>query len=103
MSTSAGLILSEDQVDRAPQPTTKPPPRYPARALDGEIEGWVDLALEIDEGGAVRSVEVAAAEPAGIFEEAAAAAVWQWRYQPAIFRGRPVRCRMQQRVLFKLR
>ncbi|MAV25821.1 MAG: hypothetical protein CMQ05_06835 [Gammaproteobacteria bacterium] len=32
-------------------------PRYPMRAMARELTGWVDLALEIDKSGNVRTAE----------------------------------------------
>ena len=45
---------------------------YPKEALEAGIEGWVDLAYWVD-GACNLVVEVIAAEPEGVFEEAAQA------------------------------
>lgn len=100
---SSDLLLAEDQVDRPPEVVSKVAPTYPDRALDRALEGWVDLLLVVDRDGVVRELEVVDADPAGVFEDAATAAVWQWRYTPAVYQGRTVRCRYRQRVLFRLR
>ncbi|MBN2800886.1 MAG: energy transducer TonB [Deltaproteobacteria bacterium] len=103
LTQGAGLILTEEEVDHAPVPVSSPAPHYPERALDREQEGWVDLLLVVDQGGLVREVQVVDAAPAGVFDAEATAAVWRWRYQPAVYQGRPVSCHYHQRVLFKLR
>jgi len=100
---SSSLILAEDEVDRPPEVASRVSPTYPERALDREVEGWVDLVLVVDRDGVVREVRVDSAEPPGVFETAASAAVWQWRYRPAVHQGRPVGCSYRQRVLFRLR
>ncbi|MFH1463774.1 MAG: energy transducer TonB [Pseudomonadota bacterium] len=98
----AGLVMAEDQVDRPPEVLSRVPPRYPTAALDAEREGVVTLRLLVDQEGAVQRVEVLEAEPPGVFEQAATDAVSQWRYRPAVYQGRDVRCWYRQRVVFRL-
>jgi outer membrane biosynthesis protein TonB len=38
----------------------------------------------------VSEIEIIAAEPSGVFEAAATAAVGQWHFQPRVVNGRPV-------------
>lgn len=98
----AGLVMAEDQVDRPPEILSRVPPRYPSAALDKEQEGVVTLRLLVDQEGAVRQVDLLSAEPPGVFEQAATDAVWRWRYRPAVYQGRDVRCWYRQRVVFRL-
>lgn len=55
-------------------------PVYPSQALDAGVGGYVDLRFEVDLNGMVRSPEVVASEPAGVFDQAAIDAITQWRY-----------------------
>jgi protein TonB len=74
-------------------------PVYPPAALRHRIEGWVEVDFTVTESGGVRDIEVIDAEPRGVFDEAATAAVRQWRFRPRVANGRPV----QQRSTVTLR
>jgi TonB family protein len=64
-------------------------PAYPAEALAAGIEGFVDVRFTISPSGVVNSPEIAEANPEGVFEEAALAAVSRWRYTGNL-QGEPV-------------
>lgn len=70
-------------------PLVRVPPRYPARALSRGVEGRVLIGFGVDRAGRVTDAQVLAAEPEGIFDEAALDAVSQWRYEPRVVNGRP--------------
>jgi TonB family protein len=55
-------------------------PAYPNAALAAGIEGFVELRFTITPTGTVAAPEVLSSEPAGVFENAAIAAVSRWRY-----------------------
>jgi TonB family protein len=55
-------------------------PAYPPEALAGGVEGFVEVRFQVDADGRVSDPEVVAAEPEGVFEDAALAAVSRWRY-----------------------
>ena len=58
-------------------------PRYPARALREELEGYVRLEFEIAQNGHPQNLRVTQDEPDGYgFGSAALAAVREWRYCP---------------------
>src|SRR5579862_9594325 len=78
-------------------------PQYPQDAQRRGIDGWVELHFVVNEDGTVSAPAVVAAQPAGLFEQAALAAITQWRYQPAMQDGRPVSRRAQLRIRFKVR
>jgi protein TonB len=66
-------------------------PEYPEIARIARIEGNVVLQAIIDREGTVDDIEVLrCTRPAFGFEDAAIAAVRQWRYEPATQDGRPV-------------
>jgi TonB family protein len=77
-------------------------PNYPARAVNGKIEGWVDVEFTVAESGKVTDVSVRASSIPGVFEEAAVKAVSQWRYKPVLRDAKPVPVRSQIRVRFTL-
>ncbi|WP_347262387.1 TonB family protein [Rudaea sp.] len=72
----------------APAPVTAPGPQalhvvqptYPLDALRNGVAGKVDLEFHVDGEGRVRDIRVLAAQPAGVFEQAAIAAMRQWRF-----------------------
>ena len=72
------------------QPLAVAGPVYPPEALRNKVEGWVTLEFTITETGVVRDVQVVEAEPRGVFDAAAAAAVGAWRFRPRSVNGRPV-------------
>lgn len=64
-------------------------PVYPPEARAQGIEGDVTVRYAISADGQVQQAEVVAAEPAGIFEAAALAAVRSWRYAAPVRDGQP--------------
>jgi TonB family protein len=62
------------------QPLIEVEPQYPAAALRGGIEGFVELTYTVSTAGQIENVQVTAAEPAGRFDQAAIAAMTRWRY-----------------------
>jgi len=76
--------------DRDLEQLTATEPVYPPEALRDRVEGWVEVDFTVTEAGVVRQIEIVAAEPRGVFEAAATAAVGQWRFQPRVVNGRPV-------------
>jgi TonB family protein len=77
-------------------------PDYPRKAREDSIEGWVELDFTVAESGRVRELSVRAANPRGVFDQAAIGAVSQWRYKPALVDAKPVAQRARIRVRFAL-
>jgi TonB family protein len=77
-------------------------PNYPAKAVNGKIEGWVDVQFTVAETGKVTDVSVHAASNPGVFDDAAVKAVAQWRYKPVLRDARAVPVRSEIRVRFTL-
>ncbi len=65
---------------RMPAPEQVVPARYPQDALLSGATGKVDLDFRIAADGHVRDVRVLRAQPSGVFEQAAIAALRQWRF-----------------------
>jgi protein TonB len=84
-------------------PESKIDPEYPELARVARLEGNVILQAIIHSDGSVGEVEVLRTNRPNMgFEEAAIAAVTQWRYKPAEQNGRPVEVYFTVFVEFKL-
>lgn len=68
-------------------PLVRIAPEYPPRALRRGIEGWVQVQFTITPTGAVTDAKVVAADPPGLFDEAAIRSILRWRYNPKIEGG----------------
>ncbi|MEQ1802810.1 MAG: TonB family protein [Gammaproteobacteria bacterium] len=58
-------------------------PDYPRNAASRRVAGWVDVAFLVEPSGRTRDARVVGAEPPGLFEDAALAAVRRWRFASA--------------------
>lgn len=102
---SAGPSLGELatlEVDSGFMALSRTPPRYPYQAKRRGIEGWVRVSFTVTEDGNVEDVIVEEADPPGMFEQAAVAAVSKWKFKPPVVDGRPTAGRAEQLVEFKL-
>jgi len=79
-----------------------PGPTYPPQAFRQGVEGWVEVEYTVTERGATTDVEVVAAEPRGVFDDAAISAVAGWRYRPRIVNGQPVAQRTSVTLRFNV-
>lgn len=95
-------IYNQTEVDQSPRVLRSFPPQYPYLAKRDNIEGWVVLRFVVDTEGMAEKVEVVAADPVGIFEEAALKAVTRYRFKAAIKNGEAVNCIIKQRIRFTL-
>lgn len=75
-------------------------PVYPSEAISQLIEGYVVLEFTISEKGVVSDVLVLEAEPKGVFESEAVAAIKKWVFTPKKIAGKAVDSRARQRVEF---
>jgi protein TonB len=97
-----GEVSAFEVTDSTFMPLSRTPPRYPYQAKRRGIEGWVRVSFTVTEDGAVADVVVEEADPPGVFEKAALAAVSQWKFKPRIVDGKAVAGRAEQRVEFDL-
>jgi len=65
-------------------------PEFPEIAREQDLTGFVDLEFMVHADGSVTDVTVLRAQPVGVFEKPAVAAVRQWRYRPVQRDGIPV-------------
>lgn len=91
-----------DQVDRAPRILRHVSPVYPFNATVNGTEGRVVLRFIVDENGAVQSPEVVKADPEGVFEKSALAAIAKYKFDPAVLGGEKVKCIVVLPMGFKL-
>lgn len=83
-----------------PKLVTYVPPHYPSDAYARQMEGWVQISMEIAPNGAVLAPRVEAGEKRQLFGRAALMAVKQWKYEPDA--NRPAGKRSTVRVEFRL-
>ena len=76
------------------------PPVYPPAAREAGVQGLVILEATIDPTGEVSEIEVLKSVPE--LDEAAIAAVEQWRYEPTLVDGVPVSISMTMTINFSL-
>jgi len=77
------------------------PPVYPPEALSQGISGTVDLEFTVTPAGDVSDITVKAAEPSGVFEQAAIAALSHSRYRPVQRDGVAIAQRARVRLRFQ--
>ncbi|HEY8090832.1 MAG TPA: energy transducer TonB [Polyangiaceae bacterium] len=94
-------LLSESSVDARARLVRGAKPVYPDAARAGGVEGTVGLELIVDDDGIVENARVVRAVGHGL-DEAALAAVRQFRFAPAMKSGHPVHVRMAWSVEFRL-
>ena len=98
LARAASEVLPENSLNR----TVHQPVRYPSRARDRRIEGWVDVEFTVAADGTTRNPVVMESSPEGMFEEATLQAISGWQYEPRVVAGRPVDQRVMLRVSFQL-
>jgi TonB family protein len=77
-------------------------PEYPRKAREDSIQGWVELDFTVAVSGQVKDLSVHAANPRGVFDQAAMSALAQWRYKPVLVDAKPVAQRARIRIRFAL-
>ena len=76
--------------------------QYPARALQTNLEGWVELAYTVGADGGVSNIKILNSTPARTFESSATKAVSHLRYQPVIQGGKAISVATQVRIVFRV-
>jgi TonB family protein len=75
--------------------------QYPARALQTNVEGWVELGYTVGTDGTVTNVKVLNAMPPKVFEASATKAVSHLRYQPLVQGGKAIAVGTQVRIVYR--
>lgn len=93
--------LAADRIERAPRgvPGNREP-EYPFLARRRGWGGTVTVEIVIDDRGSIVSANVVSVTGRDVFREAALEAVRTWRFEPGFDDGRPVACRLTQRITF---
>lgn len=100
----ADLVMTEDAVDVKPRPSGGQweMPGYPPLARKRGVEGYVKLFFVINTEGRVEQVQILEAQPEGVFEDAAMAAIRKQRFEPAKYKGQAVFFKGQSEYNFSL-
>lgn len=77
-------------------------PIYPKKAELNKSQGWVELEFTVGESGEVQDIAVRATSTPGVFENAAIAALSQWRFKPVMRGGQAKAQRTRIRIRFVL-
>lgn len=83
-------------------PLVRVQPKYPSRAINRHIEGWVKIEFTIDTAGDVTDAVIVASQPAEIFDYEALKAIKKWKFKEKLVNGSPVQQRAVQTLQFKL-
>ena len=83
--------FASSEVDRKAEPIEIAPLIYPEEAYLRRLHGKVTLRLFINETGSIDSIDILAADPPGMFDQAAIDAVLATRFRPALLLARPVK------------
>lgn len=83
-------------------PVKRIAPKYPARALQAGLEGYVSMDVIINSDGSVAKVFVTDSNPRKLFDKAAINAMEQWEFRPKVVDGQPQAHKAQQVINFTL-
>lgn len=101
--TAVAPLAAEPGVQqRDLEPVATPDPAYPPGAFRQGISGWVEVEYTVTAQGSTTDFAVVAAEPRGVFDAAATAAVAGWKYRPRVVNGRPVAQRTSVTLRFSV-
>lgn len=77
-------------------------PKYPPRAKERKIEGWVQLEITVTASGEVSDAKVIKSSHEDVFDNAALSAVKQWQFQPAFRLGQAVMRVATLKIVFSM-
>ncbi len=83
-------------------PLVRIAPRYPMRAANRRVEGWVKVQFTITKEGTVTDAIVVDSEPKNTFDRAALSAIKRWKFKAKIIEGMAFEQRAEQLLEFKL-
>lgn len=99
---AADFIFDSNDLDSAPQVSTRVNPEYPFQAREKGIEGFVAVKVLVGKDGDVRQVNVLKARPEGVFDTAVRKALADWRFKPGEVGGEPVTAWVTTTLYFRL-
>jgi protein TonB len=84
-------VMTADSVDQKPKALRQVQPELPRRLVQKQIGGEVVAEALIGQDGRVERVRIKSATPPGLFEQIVQDALRQWQFQPATYKGEPVK------------
>jgi len=84
-------------------PLVRVPPKYPRRAAQRGVEGWVKVQFVITVAGRVKGAKVVGSKPSGVFDRAALKAISKWKFKPKVIKGQRMEQLAVQVLQFKLK
>jgi TonB family protein len=76
-------------------------PVYPTQALARGQSGEVRVRITVGTDGRVSDVQLVAASPPGVFDQAAVSAVRKWRFEPVLKQGRAIEASVVTSIRFE--
>ncbi|MCK4840802.1 MAG: energy transducer TonB [Methylococcales bacterium] len=101
-SLLGGIQINAGKISSNVIPLLRIPPRYPMRAANRHIEGWVKIEFTITEQGTVKDPVIVDSQPSKIFDRAALQAIKRWKFKAKIIGGEAFEQRAIQTLQFKL-
>lgn len=98
-----GVAIGVGNISANVIPLLRIAPRYPMRAANRRIEGWVKVQFIITKEGKVADAVVVDSEPKNTFDRAALSAIKRWKFKAKIIEGIAFEQRAEQLLEFKLR
>lgn len=89
------------EIDQPPEFVKKLRPKFPSDLRNKFLEGYATLALVVDEEGRPSDIKIKSMTHQG-FGEAAIESVKKWKFAPAYYQGKPVKCSVSTRIIFSL-
>lgn len=77
-------------------------PRYPRAAERRSLTGWVNVLFTVAPDGSTTDIEVYAAQPTELFDDAAVDAVAKWTFEPVEYRDQIISQRAGARLVFRV-
>lgn len=99
---SLGNIAVTGKISTNLIPLVRIPPRYPMRAANRRIEGWVKVEFTITKEGTVKDPTVVASQPNNVFNRAAIKAIRRWKFKAKVINNEAFEQRAVQTLQFKL-
>lgn len=103
LGSTENAVMTDDSVDNPPKPSMRGSPiEYPPKARARGITGYVLFNLLINLNGDVEKAQILESVPSGVFDDAATASVTQWKFEPAMYKGKSVKVWAKQKISFNL-
>jgi len=80
-TSSVVMAEKEEVVDSGAIPISIIQPRYPRKAAEEGVEGWVKFGFDLDPNGSPFNIRVIAAQPKGVFEDASSEVIKKWKFK----------------------